>query len=94
MGEHWELTDEWRAIAACRKKPSDWFFPLRQNDPNIAQGKRVCKTCEVREPCLEFALAYRDEGIWGGTTETERNVIRALIGGRSFAEFRGEAKPS
>jgi len=43
----------------------------------IAAAKRVCETCEVREPCLEYAInTNQDSGIWGGTSEEERRIMR------------------
>ena len=42
-------------------------------------AKAVCAACPVQTPCLRFALrtgqAY---GIWGGTTEEERLILRRL----------------
>ena len=74
------LSTSWRADAACRLFPPDLFFPTgtangAQDD--IAAAKRICGICEVREPCLEFALANRQEfGVWGGLDEEERRAER------------------
>lgn len=39
----------------------------------IAEAKALCAGCEIREDCLELALALRDEhGVWGGLTAAER----------------------
>lgn len=32
--------------------------------------------CPVKKDCLEHALANREEGVWGGMTEDERNQLR------------------
>jgi WhiB family redox-sensing transcriptional regulator len=78
-----EITDErgmWRELAACRDTDPDLFFPVGTTGPAIEQiesAKRVCNECEVREPCLEFALeSNQDSGVWGGTSEEERRAIR------------------
>jgi WhiB family redox-sensing transcriptional regulator len=43
----------------------------------IDNAKSVCTDCEVRQPCLDFALATnQDSGIWGGTSEEERRKLR------------------
>jgi len=43
----------------------------------ISAAKAVCATCESLEACLEFALATNQEsGVWGGTSEEERRVLR------------------
>jgi WhiB family redox-sensing transcriptional regulator len=37
----------------------------------------VCRGCEVREQCLEYALINGEKfGIWGGLSERERRRIR------------------
>jgi Transcription factor WhiB len=36
---------------------------------------------QVRKPCLNFALAVNATGIWGGTTERERQTMRGKRGG-------------
>jgi WhiB family redox-sensing transcriptional regulator len=45
--------------------------------PQIAAAKAVCAGCDVRADCLEFAISTNQEyGIWGGTSEEERRVLR------------------
>jgi WhiB family redox-sensing transcriptional regulator len=37
----------------------------------------VCTQCPVNRYCLEYALeTNQDSGIWGGTSEEERRVLR------------------
>lgn len=37
----------------------------------------MCATCEVREECLEYALANDERfGIWGGLSERERRKLK------------------
>jgi WhiB family redox-sensing transcriptional regulator len=44
---------------------------------HIAAAKAVCRACTVREECLEFAISTNQEyGVWGGTSEEERRVLR------------------
>ena len=72
--------DDWRKLAACRHTEPDLFFPVGTTGPAIDQieaAKRVCRSCEVVEPCLEFALATNQEsGVWGATSEEERRKLR------------------
>jgi WhiB family transcriptional regulator, redox-sensing transcriptional regulator len=64
----------WRQRAACRGLSTDIFYPVSDDDADIA--KSICAVCPVAEECLEFALAERErEGIWGGATERERRRI-------------------
>lgn len=71
---------DWRSQAACVHEDPELFFPVGTTGPAVEQSeeaKRVCARCEVREPCLEFAIATnQDAGVWGGLTEDERRSLR------------------
>ena len=69
------LDDEWRDGAACKGLPAGAFFPERGELP-AAEVLGVCRSCPVRRPCLEYALATGDPGVWGGTTAKERRRLR------------------
>ena len=75
----WDF-DDWRDSAACRDTDPDLFFPVGVTGPaveQIAAAKAVCSTCAVQARCLEFAIATNQEyGVWGGTSEEERRVLR------------------
>lgn len=61
----------------CAETDPEVFFPVSEEDTRtIALAKEVCGRCEIREACLESALQNGDYGIWGGTTEGERAVMR------------------
>jgi len=43
----------------------------------IAEAKKVCDRCEVRQECLQWALeAGQDHGVWGGLSEDERRSMK------------------
>lgn len=71
---------DWRTRAACIDEDPELFFPVGTTGPAVDQAdeaKRVCASCEVREPCLEYALdTNQDAGVWGGLTEDERRALR------------------
>jgi len=73
-------SDEWRRNAACRDTDPDLFFPVGTTGPAIEQidsAKAVCRRCDAQAACLEYALATnQDSGVWGGTAEEERRVLR------------------
>jgi WhiB family redox-sensing transcriptional regulator len=65
--------------ALCREHYPDLWFPEaglgHANDWRTP--KALCRTCPLVSPCLEYALATRqDYGVWGGTTERERRELR------------------
>lgn len=64
-------------VAPCSTADPEVFFPQKgSNGNNIKLAKKVCQSCPYVSPCLEWALVYKESGIWGGTTETERKKIR------------------
>jgi len=72
-----ERRDWWR-LAACREMDPELFFPVAARGPGadeIDRAKAVCAGCRVRRQCLQYALATRQmHGVWGGTTEEERQL--------------------
>jgi len=75
----WWKTD-WLDQAACLGEDPELFFPPSTAGPHLEQinaAKAVCSRCPVRDECLEWSLATRqDEGIWGGMTGEERRALR------------------
>ena len=76
----WGVEETWRVRAACSTVDPDLFFPVGVTGPavgQIAAAKAVCAGCSVRDECLDFAITTNQEyGIWGGTSEEERRVLR------------------
>jgi WhiB family redox-sensing transcriptional regulator len=65
----------WQERANCLGVDPDLFFPERGASTREAKG--VCRGCEVRVECLEYALAQGEKfGIWGGLSERERRRVR------------------
>lgn len=65
----------WQSLGECRSVADDSCFP----EPGQATAAAVdrCGFCPVRRSCLASALANDEEfGVWGGTTEIQRDVIR------------------
>ncbi|MBK9179532.1 MAG: WhiB family transcriptional regulator [Acidimicrobiales bacterium] len=58
----------------CREHHPSVFFP--SDGVGVEVARRICATCPVQGPCLEFALTQRiDHGVWGGASERERRRI-------------------
>ncbi len=65
------MKQSWRSHGACRGIDPEIFYPPDDDDAEAA--KMVCGQCQVRQACLEHALATREaDGVWGGATERER----------------------
>ena len=71
----------WREDAACRDADPDLFFPVGATGAalrQIEEAKRICRSCPARIQCLAWALEVGvADGVWGGTTQDERRVIRS-----------------
>ena len=62
-------------LGHCVGESLDVFFP--ENDRWAEKrAKDICAVCLVRAQCMDYALKYDEVGIWGGTTQRERNKIK------------------
>lgn len=65
----------WQDHAACLGTYDERFFPER--GASNSEVKAICAGCPVIDECLEHALTKPERfGIWGGTSERERQKIR------------------
>jgi WhiB family transcriptional regulator, redox-sensing transcriptional regulator len=68
------MDNQWMAQGNCVDERPSAFFPSDGVGVTVAQ--RICNSCPVQEPCLEYALYNRIEhGVWGGRSERERRRI-------------------
>lgn len=68
---------DWRDFALCAETDPEAFFP--EKGGSTREAKKVCRSCEVRTECLEYALGNPDLtqfGIWGGLSPQERRLVR------------------
>lgn len=70
---------------ACAYVDPELFFPqeieigdsaIVSKYANIAAAKAICNSCPLIVPCLEYAINNSEIGIWGGTTESQRDGLR------------------
>jgi WhiB family redox-sensing transcriptional regulator len=70
--------DQWQDRALCAQTDPEAFFP--EKGGSTREAKRICMGCEVRDACLEYALAHDERfGIWGGLSERERRRLKRGI---------------
>ena len=66
---------EWIEQGLCAQTDPELFFP--EHGTKTANARRICRRCPVVNQCLEYALADLSiVGIWGGTSEKERRLMR------------------
>lgn len=72
-----QTTDQpWMNEGACAEVDPELFFPETTFQAKAA--KRICRGCDVARRCLIYSLARPQEvGIWGGTTDRQRQRLRA-----------------
>jgi WhiB family redox-sensing transcriptional regulator len=84
----------WMDLARCAETDPDSFFPRKGDSSKPA--KAICRGCEVREECLEFALAHSGPedvgtwGVWGGLSAPERAALQRERGLPQPAARRGD----
>jgi WhiB family redox-sensing transcriptional regulator len=65
----------WQERGLCAQTDPEAFFP--EKGGSTREAKKVCLTCDVRQECLEYALAHDERfGIWGGLSERERRKLK------------------
>jgi hypothetical protein len=85
--------DPAKAKCATEELNPDMFFA---DDPSYdnyskaltAGAKKVCLSCELQKECYEFALDNKLDGVWGGTTTSERNTMLNRISRTGSVEDR------
>lgn len=67
----------------CRQVDPEIFYP---STFNAVPGKTralmndMCNSCEMRDPCLLWALHHEEQGFWAGSTPEDRKRMRQRMG--------------
>lgn len=73
---------------ACAGADIDLFFPTVKGQAAkdaTQRAKQLCRTCRFLAPCLSYAVTAQGspgryvDGVWGGTTDTERTAMRRRL---------------
>ena len=72
--------ETWKVDAACQGIDTELFF---EDIPDARSYKRfvlkVCLECPVKTECLNYAVKYNLDGVWGGTSKRERIRLRKKL---------------
>lgn len=69
----------WQDLALCAEVGDDFWFP--EKGGSTLPAKQVCRSCEVRAECLEYALTHEEQfGVYGGLSERERRRLKVRFG--------------
>lgn len=75
------ITPGWQDQAACTGMDGDSFYPDPDQHSTHVEASAVatCNGCRVRSSCRAAALLNDEAGVWGGTTEADRDRMRAAL---------------
>ena len=69
---------QWQERALCSQTDPEAFFP--EKGGSTRDAKRICRRCEVKAECLDYALNHDERhGIWGGLSERERRKLKRRV---------------
>jgi len=72
-------TEEWIDSANCKGTNTRTFFIYREDKNQRLRREAayaVCRECDVKKECLDYAIINSEVGIWGGTSDKERRLLR------------------
>lgn len=73
---------QWMDRGACLDGSVDTELFFDGSGRAIARAIQVCWTCRVAHDCLLYALDNHEVGVWGGTSDEDRDRIRRRRAGR------------
>jgi WhiB family redox-sensing transcriptional regulator len=66
---------DWQIDGLCAQADPDAWYP--EKGMSAGPAKQICRSCPVRQECLEYALATDERwGVWGGLSERERRRVK------------------
>jgi WhiB family redox-sensing transcriptional regulator len=69
----------WQEFALCVDTPLDWWYIGRGESPP-AEAAAMCDACPAWKACRDWALRHEKFGIWAGTSERQRRILRRQSG--------------
>lgn len=69
---------------ACSTVDPEIFFPqeiqigskIVYKYPMLSKARDICSGCPLKIECLQYAMNNVEFGVWGGTTESQREQLR------------------
>lgn len=59
----------WAPLSYCKDTDPEAFHPVRSPQQVV---RKICRSCPVRQLCLDYSIENGMLGVWGGMTESER----------------------
>lgn len=67
----------WQEQALCRQVDPELFFPDKGEWISSLIARKICASCPVIQRCHAAAVRNGEYGVWGGTTEKQRQASGA-----------------
>ncbi|MFD9667184.1 WhiB family transcriptional regulator [Rhodococcus sp. NPDC059968] len=69
--------------ARCRSMDTEFFFSYDGEGRGARArrehaAKQICHQCPVQHECRNHAIEVGENGVWGGTSETDRRMSTCL----------------
>lgn len=77
------------SVPRCAETDPDLWFNVgtERGYRELNLLKAICKNCEVREECYNYALNHAVDGFWAGKTPKEFQRIRSKLGIRPIPMY-------
>lgn len=82
----------WYLEASCRPEEliktgvdPNIFFASEKDKKKIAEAKSICAGCPVKLQCYSEAIEFHCEGVFGGTTTSEREMMESIQTAATFS---------
>lgn len=76
MNEVFKMSFGWMESANCENADPELFFTQETDIGAVEEAKQICSGCAVEDQCRDWAIRYKEKGVWGGTTLTQRKRLK------------------
>ena len=74
-----DAADRWRGAICSDYYNPDVFFPNPGRPPNNPPYRQMCNRCPIQQFCKEYGIVHQEIGVWGGLTQSERELLPAYV---------------
>lgn len=76
--------------AICTDVDPEIFFPKPGRPAKDPVYKDICSNCPVQNFCLEYGIVHEEQGVWGGLSRSERDLLGPAVKNRLVQKARLE----
>jgi hypothetical protein len=74
------MLSDWMELANCQNidDPEKFFDKYLESDEVVEEVHTLCVTCPVRVQCLNYAVAMKATGVWGGKWLQNGSTVKKM----------------